>query len=109
MEALSLNNLHRNTQTMRNAHRAHLNPGNDDSSTPMELDAMHVGDVTNHYQPPQQKRGPSGATVALLAGAIGLLAGPYISDLLKPDTEPPASVVKPDADTQYDLTVTTGK
>ena len=69
---------------------------------------MHVGDVTNHQYPQKPNGGNglvNGLTIALLAGTIGLLAGPYIFDLINPDPV----VVPDDTNTQYDLDVTIGK
>ena len=74
MEAISLNNLHRNTQNIRNAHRAHLAEHSGSRDAPMELDPMHLGDVNNNYsvQPTRQN---SALKTASLIG-VGLLIGP---------------------------------
>ena len=129
MEAISLNNLHRNTQNIRNAHRAHLAEQSGESNTPMELDPMHLGDVNNNYSvlPTKQNGALKTATLiglGLLLGPAGAYyAGPIVDALLnRPATEQldrnviddvpektnPASTDYTDNDTLYELDIVVG-
>ena len=74
MEAISLNNLHRNTQNIRNAHRAHLAEHDGSRDVPMELDPMHLGDVNNNYSVQPTRQNSALKTAALIG--VGLLIGP---------------------------------
>lgn len=74
MEAISLNNLHRNTQNIRNAHRAHLAEHSGSRDVPMELDPMHLGDVNNNYSVQPTRQNSALKTAALIG--VGLLIGP---------------------------------
>lgn len=123
MDAISLNNLHRNTQNIRNAHRLHLAQQAGQTSAPMELDPMHLGDVNNNYQvqPANKSKGGLGKS-ALLIG-LGLVLGPAATYYAQPFVDQfwnhpndPQPIVKPnepaeqftDTDTQYQLDVSIG-
>ena len=129
MEAISLNNLHRNTQNIRNAHRAHLTEQSGESNTPMELDPMHLGDVNNNYSmlPTKQNGALKTATLiglGLLLGPAGVYyAGPVFDALLnRPAIQQidhgatddvtqqsiPAPTDRTDNDTLYDLDIVVG-